>query len=394
MRTVLRFIALLALPAGALLPGQSSAQTPAEAFDDTFLAACAGAASGSALAARCLDVVGGGPGSGARRSSTAAGNALNVVPAQGRIAAQADGSASEFEARHEFDAWTLQASAGFGRSDRDDSESEAGFDNDRLHALIGVDYRLSDRANVGVALTWQRDETDFDNAAGDQEQTALSLVGHWLWTPDSRWNVFAAAGVGGVELDSRRNIDFILVYPGIPGDSDVRFQDTAFASTDGDRVVAALGVQRTLIEGGFNLRLDAGLDYERTDIDALRESGGGGFAVELPERSIRSMRSRFGFSGDFVASTRSGVVTPYGRAWWRHEFDNDGRAVSARLIDDTNATPIVFRTPDPDRNFLEAGLGVAWLFSGGRSFFVDVEALLGDDIVSGYSVSIGGNVEF
>jgi len=206
--------------------------------------------------------------------------------------------------------------------------------------------------------------------------------------------VSAHAGFGGVDLDTRREIDFLLVFPAMPGSSDVRFQDTAFGSTEGDRFVAGLGVERSLLQGDFNLRLDAGFDYERTQFDALRETGGGGFAVALPERSIRSTRSKLGFSGDFVASNASGVMTPYGRAWWRHEFDNDGRVVTARLIDDTGATPIAFRTPDPDRSFFELAFGIAWVFSEGKSFYVDAESLLGDDILSGYNVSLGGSIEF
>ncbi len=370
------------------------AQTPADAFNNAFLTACAGAASGSALASQCSLINGGGPGSGVRRASTSVGNQLNVVPAQGRIASQSDAAGTQVDARRVFDAWTLQASAGFGGSDRDDSGSEAGFDNDRVNALVGLDYRLSDRTSVGIALTWERDETDFDNGAGEQELSAFGVVGHALWTPAPLWTIYAQAGFGSVDLDTRREIDFNLVFPGIPGNSDVRVTSTAFGSTEGDRMLASFGVQRALIEGEFNLRLDAGFDYERTEFDALRETGGDGFAVALPGRGIRSSRSKLGFSGDFVASNAQGVMTPYARAWWRHEFSNDGRAVTARLVDDTNATPIVFLTPDPDRNFFELAFGLAWVFSGGRSFYVDVETLLGDDILSGYHVSVGGSIEF
>ncbi len=408
----------------------AAAQTPAGAFNDAFLAACSGAAAGSDLAARCLQINGGGPGSGARRASTAVGNRLNLVPAQGRIAAlggrarsgglrsrrgdrrhdeytfasdallpagislRADESEATLDARADFDTWTLQASAGIGRLDRDASEGEAGFDNDRTNALVGIARRVTDRALLGIALTYDREDTEFANAAGAQEQRAVSLIAHGAWWPRESWAVYASAGLGRVDLDTRREIDFILVFPGIPGNSDVRVQGSALGSTKGDRTSAAIGIERALFTGERNLRIDAGLDYESTEFDSLQETGGGGFSVRLPARTIRSTQSKLGLSGDLVVSTASGVVTPYARAYWRHEFDNDGRLVSIRLRDDVTATPIGFQTPEPDRNFFEVGAGVAWLFGGGRALYVDVESLIGHDFLSGYTVSIGGSFEF
>ncbi len=407
----------------------AAAQTPAGGFNDAFQAACRGATAGSELAARCLQINGGGPGSGARALAAAAGNRLNLVPAQGRIAAlggrarsrglrsrrgdrnrdeytfasdalpagislRADDSEATLEAHADFDAWTLQASAGVGKLDRDASEGEAGFDNDRTNALVGVARRVTDRSLLGIALTYDREDTDFANAAGAQEQRAVSLIAHGAWWPRESWSVYASAGLGQVDLDTRREIDFVLVFPGIPGNSDVRVQGSARGSTQGDRTSAAIGVERALFTGERNLRIDAGFDYENTEFDSFQETGGGGFAVRLPARKIRSTQSKFGLSGDLVVSTASGVVTPYARVYWRHEFENDGRLVSIRLRDDAAATPISFQTPEPDRNFFEVGAGVAWLFGGGRALYFDVESLLGHDYLSGYTVSIGGSLEF
>lgn len=422
------FVVVVALTL-ACWTDRAAAQTPADGFGTSFQAACATATPGSELAGRCAQINGGGPGSGARRIATAAGNRLNLVPAQGRIAAlggrtrarglrarrddrrdenalasPATGSAglsllsgdseAAVGAYSDFDTWTLQASVGFGKLDRDASPGEAGFENDRLNALIGVARRVSDRALLGVALTYDREETEFDAAAGAQEQRATSLIAHAAWWPRDSWAVYASAGYGRVDLDTRREIDFVLVFPGIPGNSDVRVMSTALGAAEGDRTAASISVERALFTGERNLRLDAGLDHERTDFDSFTETGGGGFAVRLPARSIRSTQSKLGLSGDFVLSTASGVVTPYARAYWRHEFDNDGRLVAIQLRDDAGRNPILFQTPEPDRNFLEAGAGVAWVFAGGRSLYFDVEGLFGHDFLSGYTLSVGGSFEF
>lgn len=383
-----------------------AAQNPADAFNANFAAVCAGAAPGSELGNRCAEVYAISAGSGARAASAGGGNRLNTVPVQGRIAAISDDSGSgslraegdangaRVDSSADFADWTLNASAGFARVNRDDDAAETGFDNDRSFARLGVDRRLSDRGVLGAALVWLRDDTSLDSGAGDQQQKSVSLSGHGIWWPAPRWTMYGQFEFGQVDLDTRREIDYLLSYPGGGGTSDVRFRSTAFGRTEGDRFAAAFGVERVLADGDFNLQLDAGIDHERTDFDALTETGGGGFAVALPDRSIRSTQSRLGLSGDLVRSTASGVITLYGRAWWRHQFDNDGRPVVVRLTGDTAATPIVFRTPDPDRDYFEVGLGVAWLFSGGRSFYIDVDSRLGDSLLSGYGVSIGGAFEF
>lgn len=430
MRLRFECIALALTMSFVVSTGPVASQTPAGAFNSAISTACANPTPGSELASRCQQIFGGGPGAAARALATAAGNRLNVVPAQGRIAAlggrtrarglrvrnrdarqddyaftsdaigatgitlRGDENQAEVAAHADFDAWTLQASAGMGRLERDASDAEAGFDNDRLNALVGISRRVSDKALLGLALTYEREDTDFVNAAGEQDQRAMSFIAHGAWWPRDGWALYGSAGFGNVDLDTRREIDFNLAFPGVPGNSDVRFRGTALGATDGDRVSAAIGVERAIFTGEHNLRLDAGVDYERTDFDALQETGGGGFAVRLPARSIRSTQSKLGFSGDFVTSTASGVVTPYARAYWRHEFDNDGRLVTIRLRDDARGTGIAFLTPDPDRNFFEVGAGVAWLFSGGRSLYFDVESLFGHEFLSGYTVSFGGSLEF
>lgn len=429
MRAQLAFFAVAMSLTLAFGTDYAAAQTPSDGFGTSFQAACATARPGSELAARCAQINGGGPGSGARRIATAVGNRLNLVPAQGRIAAlggrarargsrarrndrrdeyafaingnnssglslRSDESEASVDAYSDFDSWTLQAGIGFGRIDRDASVGEAGFDNDRFNALLGVARRVSDRALLGVALTHDREDTEFDGAAGAQEQTATSLIVHGAWWPRDSWAVYASAGYGRLDLDTRREIDFILVFPGIPGNSDVRVMSTALGATEGDRTSVSINVERALIAGEHNLRLDAGFDHERTDFDSFAESGGGGFAVGLPARSVRSTQSKLGLSGDFVMSTASGVVTPYARAYWRHEFGNDGRLVAIQLRDDAGGNPILFRTPEPDRNFLEAGAGIAWVFAGGRALYIDVEGLFGHDFLSGYTLSFGGSFEF
>jgi len=429
MRTQLVCISVLVSLVMACWTDGVAAQTPSEGFGTSLLAACATATPGSELAGRCQQINGGGPGSGARRIATAAGNRLNLVPAQGRIAAlggrararglrarrddrrdeyafaingndssglslRSDESEASVDAYGDFDTWTLQAGLGFGKLDRDASPGEAGFDNDRFNALIGVSRRVSSTGLLGVALTHDREDTEFDGAAGAQELLATSLIAHGAWWPRDAWAIYASAGYGRVELDTRREIDFILVFPGIPGNSDVRVMSTALGDAEGDRTSASISVERALFTGERNLRLDAGFDHERTDFDSFAETGGGGFAVRLPSRSIRSTQSKLGLSGDFVLSTASGIVTPYARAYWRHEFDNDSRLVAIQLRDDAGRNPILFRTPEPDRNFIEAGAGIAWVFAGGRSLYFDVEGLFGHDFLSGYTLSFGGSFEF
>ena len=61
-----------------------------------------------------------------------------------------------------------------------------------------------------------------------------------------------------------------------------------------------------------------------------------------------------------------------------HELQDPQRTLTLRFAEDANATPVRFLTDQPDRDWWEMGLGLAWLRPGGPMSY----AAFADEVVA------------
>jgi len=101
----------------------------------------------------------------------------------------------------------------------------------------------------------------------------------------------------------RRAINFSLL-------SGVALDTVADASIDADRRLAGLGLTWALPSGAWEWQLGAGLDWQRTNLDAYAESGGSGLALRVPARAITSRRGRLDAALARNVSASWGVLVP------------------------------------------------------------------------------------
>jgi hypothetical protein len=88
------------------------------------------------------------------------------------------------------------------------------------------------------------------------------------------------------------------------------------------------------------------------------------------------------------------VVSPYVRAEWEHEYENDSRRISARYLADPNNNRFFVRTSSPDRDYANVGGGVTVTTPGGFSAFLDLDTILGLDDVERYLLTAGVRLQF
>lgn len=377
MRVLL--LCLLALA----LPGLARAQSPDAALAAQWVNLCPGAAPGSDLAARCGEIFTGGPGS---QVGAASGNFLGEIPGQGRAATR-DGSPDEAELRSELAAgWSVFLNADTGSLKRRDGTNEAPFDGDTGSLGAGVDWAPHADWRLGLLLSHSREDLDFLTSDGRSDARYTGLLALAGWSATDAVALDAYAGRLDGDYDLRRAIDYTLLS-GVSVDADAR------ATPESERDLAGLGLTWSLPRGAWEWQLGAGLDWQRTSIDAYSETGGAGLALFVPGRAITSRRGRLDAALARTVSAGWGVWQPLLRLGWRHEFANPARPLSVSFLGDAAATPVRFDTDDADSSWGEAALGAVFVFTGGHSGFIEYRQRFSHDFLQERIFTIGWRIE-
>jgi uncharacterized protein YhjY with autotransporter beta-barrel domain len=367
------------------------AQTPGGALDAAWIAACASATPGTPFFQRCQEILNAGPGSGDRRSEAALGNNLNTVAGQGRVASSSTGDAGRID-------WG-RGGLFFGFStrdlDRDADAQEAGFDGAALSAILGIDRRFGDRHVLGIALNHQRERADYAGGAGRSSTRHLGLIATYGGGFGEHWTLDAYAGALRGSLDVVRRVQYSLVLnAGTPAQSTASVQALAEAATDTRRDVAGIGLGYLLDAGPVSWQFGGGYDIARSRFDAYVERGAAGLELAVGKRSLSSQLGRVGVRATRTASTAFGVLQPYVGIEAFHEFANDARTLQVAFAGDAARTPIRFGSAAPDRDWMEASVGVAATLVGGSSAFVEYRQRFAHAFLDERALSFGLRVEF
>ena len=150
--------------------------------------------------------------------------------------------------------------------------------------------------------------------------------------------------------------------------------------------------------GALTLYVDAGLHYLDIEVDAYEEidpTTNGGLNLGFMDQDIESLQSFLGGELTYAVSTDSGVIVPYFRAEWRHEFENDSEILQTyyaaygeeNAVADGLILPV--ETEEPDEDFFELGLGVSAVFGNNIQAFFDYSTTVGLDDVEAHLFTVG-----
>jgi outer membrane autotransporter protein len=297
--------------------------------------------------------------------------------------------------------WGFFLNGSYGSGNKDATLREPGFDFDSWSLVSGLDYRVTDQLVLGLALSYAVTSSSIDKNGGDVD---LDGFGGSVYGTYYRGPIYVdfLGGVAGKKYDMERNVRYSV--PATSGG--ITAVNQVFdGSTDATDVNFALGTGYNLSFGGLAVTPFVNLAYLESTIDGYTESlqgpnsnAGFGLALRVDEQEVKSLASNLGVQLAYAINTSQGVVTPYLRADWEHEFENDARTITAHFanvggnFDALNT--ITIPTDEPDRDFANVGLGLSAVLPGGVQCFVDYSTVLGYEDITLHRFVVGLRMEF
>jgi uncharacterized protein YhjY with autotransporter beta-barrel domain len=374
-------IALGAFCAAAGFTTTAQAQSGTDAMTARFDTICAGAAAGSALAARCAVVLAS-PDPNAR-AIAADHNDLEEIPGAGRGDAK-----DQWPSRAEVSTLLTPKLAIFASIDhshtfRSIDSIAAAFDADSTTFSVGIDWHPANRWQIGLALNHAHDKQIFRGSEGRTDANTTGAIAVGSWDASDHFVLDGYIGRTQGSQDIRRVVSFV--------DGSVPVAETASPGLRG--TLGGIAMDASFPHGSLEWRGSLGFDVANTSTDGYIEQGGSGFDLIVPHRRIDTDRGRIDVALAGTFSESWGVWQPEFRVGLRHEFGNDAHNVGVRFVDDTNGTVVSFDTGAPDRDWAQAGLSAAFTFTHGQSAFVTLGREFGHSTSTATSFAIGWRIE-
>ncbi len=283
------------------------------------------------------------------------------------------------------------ANGRYYRLDADDTPQQLGSTTNGGGFTLGIDYRLSENTFVGGAFGYSHFATDFNfnlgnsttndyafMAFGNHYFTAVPLVGNMLYVDGTIRGAYTS-------FDQTK---FIPTLDGGPG-----FTPRTSDPSGGSFSVDA-GVGLDWSHAAWRVNPYTRLRVTYTTIGAFNEVGGDGtLNLAIQDQSVTSVPLTLGTSVGYGFSTGKGVISPYVRFEYLHEFNDQLPQITGSLI----ALPGAIFTLPPgtiDRNYVQVGGGATMALAGGWSGFVDYDILLAYTALTTQTVTAGVRRDF
>ena len=272
-------------------------------------------------------------------------------------------------------------------------ERESGFDFRSGLVTAGVDYRVTDAFVAGVAISYTRSDADIDRNLGDLDTDSygISLYGTAYW---GGFYLDSLVGFTWNSYDMTRRISYAAGPGAGGGAAGVVVDRTARADTDAPQLTASLGFGYEFRPAGFVVSPFLRAEFVGLLIEGYKEKGAGGLDLKVKEQEVFSLQHALGAQLGYPFSLPFGVLTPYVRAEWRHEYLHHKRRITAKYANDPFNVFFSVPTDDPDRDFFGLALGVSHQFKAGVAAFLNYETVLGLRAVNAHTFTAGLRVEF
>ncbi|MBW9265798.1 MAG: autotransporter domain-containing protein [Candidatus Thiodiazotropha sp. (ex. Lucinisca nassula)] len=277
--------------------------------------------------------------------------------------------------------------------ERDETDLETGLDFDTVGITIGADYRITNQFILGGAVGFIDTEAELENDAGDLDTQGVSLSLFGTYYSPQNYFVDFSATVGKNDFDQKRSIVYTL-----GGLADV--SQELKADYDGDTVSLFIGSGYDFNRGAWSFGPRADLEYIKSDVDGFTEevsdptADGGGWATRVEDTDQRWLTLNLGGKVSYTHSADWGVLIPYARLDWLHEFEDDSQVITAHFIEDPAGMGIEIQTDDPDRDYLRLRFGTSAQFQNGVVGFIDFGTILAHSEWSAHTISAGLRMEF
>ncbi len=312
---------------------------------------------------------------------------------------------SSDQGAEDFGRLGLFVTSAFGTGDKDATDREPGFDYDSWGVTAGLDYRFTDSLILGTAVGYGHTKADLDGSRGDLEPDGYGVSVYGTYYIDNFY-IDAIGGLGWTDHEQIRRVNYSVQSsdPDVVTTVSQKFK----GDTDSDEYSFSVGAGYTFNMDALSFGPYARGSYLKSEIDGFSEKlengntdPGHGLAIELEDQDIESFTTALGGQVAYVFSTNIGVLTPYMRLEWEHEYENDQRDIKGRFINSLADDPsieednvILITTDDPDRDYFNFGLGLTMVFPNGFLAFFDYETMLGLEDIDSHLFSAGLRFEY
>ncbi|MCU7937682.1 MAG: choice-of-anchor D domain-containing protein [Candidatus Thiodiazotropha sp. (ex Dulcina madagascariensis)] len=275
---------------------------------------------------------------------------------------------------------------------KDETDLESGLDFDTYGLTVGADYRITNQFILGGAVGYIDTEAELERNAGDLDAQGYSLSLYGTYYSEQNYFVDFSATYGKNDFDQQRSIIYQL------GGLDVNQELTA--DYDGDMFSLFIGSGYDFNRGAWTFGPRADLEYIKSDVDGFTEetsdptAPGGGWATRIGETDQRWLTLNVGGRASYTHGTDWGVLIPYARLDWLHEFKEDAQIITAHFVGDPGGNAINIATDDPDRDYLRLRIGTSAQFQNGVVGFIDYGTILAQSDWSVHTISAGLRMEF
>jgi uncharacterized protein with beta-barrel porin domain len=288
----------------------------------------------------------------------------------------------------------------YGWGNRDATLRQSGFDFDSYGVTAGVDYRFTDQFVLGAAFGYGNTDVEIDDNGGTLDTDAYSVSVYGSYYPTQAFYLDAIVSWGISDHDQARSIRYGVASPSPfdPGERTL-VRQTATAEIDSDQISASLGSGYNFAQNGWTFGPYGRLGYVDVDVDGFRENisnptaAGSGLGLAIDEQDFTSFTLAVGGQVTRAISMPWGILLPQFNVEYVHEFENDSDAIAGRFLGDLSGTTFFLPTDDPDRNYVNLGVGASAVFAKGRSAFIQYQTLLGYEDLESHAIGVGLRLE-
>lgn len=338
---------------------------------------------------------------GARATAGGLSVAMNGVPVSG-------GNAGD-----EGTGWGWFLNGAVGNGDRDATQGEDEYEYDSFGATLGFDYMYDSGFVAGIAIGYSDYEVDFETTQSFVAGTDLTSTqsGGGFDIDGYAISLYGIGDIGPISVDglisygqSDYDTERIIDYRSAPGAQDTIIVNRSMTgSTDSESLTIGLNASKVFDLGGVDLALSGGFSYLDLTVDGYTEkdraigmdtAAVSGLALQYDDQDVDSLQSAIGAQVSKVFSTGAGVILPYAKVEWRHEFENDADALKTRYAAYDTDTPadnsdLIVISDDPDEDYFEVGIGVSAVFAQNIQAFIDYTTTVDLEDVDANLLTIG-----
>lgn len=284
------------------------------------------------------------------------------------------------------------------------NEAERASDGFGGGVTLGADKAINDELFAGVAMGYTHIDTNYNNSASDSSLDAVMVSLYGAHFPTDDLFIDGSISVAYLGLETSNEIIISDGGPSVPsldGEADganFGFDVGVGYSQDGAELARLVSLdQLAEIEELAALTFEpfARLSVLYTYIEDFTQSGGdGSLNLDIDEQENTSVTASFGFRTDYAVSTRVGVLTPYVRVAYVHEFveQNDDLQITSTTA--PGAPSFKLKPQATDSHYANVGLGVSATLGQGFSEFIDYDVVAGHDNVTIHQLTAGVRLEF